>query len=147
MKTGIIVWSLTLVVPGALALAGPSAWAQTRSDAARPRLIAVASHRVLSPSDASKTAAALAVAGKTVAEKPAVARTASIESAAERILRRLDETFPYKKAGAARPAATRPTGRGGAGTRQVPRASNGAALTSRISLRWPDEIAPWLIIR
>jgi len=126
MKTAIIVWSVTSMLSGVLTLAGPPAWAE--SGQARPKLIAEASHTVLSPDDAAKAAAE-----KAPAAKPTTPRApASTASAADRILRRLDEAFPYKASGAVRPAETH----------RVTRASHRATLTVRISLRWPEEIAP-----
>lgn len=72
------------------------------------------------------------------AEKPAAPpRVASSESAAERILRRLDTEFPYKKTVESSALRGKTSG-----TPATPRASNRVQLSWRLSLKWPDEIAP-----
>ena len=75
----------------------------------------------------------------TPAEKPAAPKPAvGSASAAERILRRLDTEFPYKKtveSSAVRPKST-------TGTSTVDKASKRVQLSWRLSLVWPDTIAP-----
>ncbi|MEI6245183.1 MAG: hypothetical protein WCQ64_09055, partial [Acidobacteriota bacterium] len=79
--------------------------------------------------------------------KPAAAKSSiSAESAADRIMRRLDEEFPKTPPGT-KPAAPRPAERASAidrraGTTAPAKASNRLTLSWRISLRWPEAIAP-----
>ncbi len=77
-------------------------------------------------------------AGKQTAEKPALSTPSSGVSAAERIKRRLDETFPIHtgkpQSGSKAPqTSARPAS---------PRANERVILTWRISLVWPEEITP-----
>ncbi|MBP8273121.1 MAG: hypothetical protein KAY59_01755, partial [Acidobacteria bacterium] len=70
----------------------------------------------------------------TAAEKPAAPKpSVSNASAAERILERLDKEFPYRKPNAVPRSA---------GTTPAAHASNRVTLNWKLSLRWPDEIAP-----
>ena len=165
MKTAIIVWSLTL--------AASPVWAQQTASSVKRTLPASASHVTLPPkvatpvktekvpdakpavAKASTTTAATPANGtpnasKPIAEKPAAAKTANTaESAAERIMRRLDAEFPKKapgeKTAVKAPVTKVPPARyatSPAGTPTPLRASNRVMLNWRISLRWPDEIAP-----
>ncbi len=146
MKTGIIVWSLTFTI-GSLTLTAVPAWAQHPTEskpvpaatAAHPEAgKPAAKHEVAKPeaakTDAAKHEVAKPEAKAAVAEKPAAPKASvSNVSAAERILERLDKEFPYRKPNAAPRAA---------GTPPVAHASNRVTLNWKLSLRWPDEIAP-----
>lgn len=161
MKTGILACSI--------ALAALPVWAQQAGTDVRKVLPTAASH---APATATPPAAAPAngrdrtlpkvnlpprpkpvekpkpvEAAAPVAEKPAAPKvTASAESAAERIMRRLDEEFPKRPAGSAftdaRPAPNAERQRPVAGTDPAPHASNRLTLSWRITLRWPEQIAP-----
>jgi hypothetical protein len=90
----------------------------------------------------------------TSAAKPAPTRPATAESAAERIMRRLDEAFP-KKADAkseARPratetAATTNTEARTSGTGTANHASKRLTLNWRIALQWPEELCGTPIVK
>ncbi len=136
MTPSIIVWSLML--------AAAPAWTQHPPEAKPVPAVAPAA----APKDAT--------AAKPIAEKPAPpARATSAESAAERIMRRLDEAYPKGKTQVktkgtttapsstpAHPATPRSVGARTSGTSEPPRASHRVTLTWRITLHWPEEIAP-----
>lgn len=135
MTPSIIVWSLML--------AAAPAWTQHPPEAKPVPAVA--------PAAAPKPA----TAEKPAARKPTPTPATSVESAAERIMRRLDETYPKDKTqvktkgttsapstAPAHPATPRATGARTSGTSEPPRASHRVTLTWRITLHWPEEIAP-----
>ena len=141
MTASIIVWSLMLV--------GAPAWGQHPTETKPAPPVTAAAVPKGTPADA-----------KPAAEKPAPpARATSAESAAERIMRRLDEVYPKDatkgttkdtpkgtaktpRTATAHPAPPRSTGARTSGTSEPPRASHRVTLTWRITLHWPEEIAP-----
>jgi outer membrane biosynthesis protein TonB len=167
MKTVIFVCSLML--------AAPPVWAQQTASSVKRTLPAATSHvtpppkpaappKTAAPAKTEKAPEAKPVVAKTPvteaaankpgvakpsAEKPAGAKTPdTAESAAERIMRRLDEAFP-KKAPGEKTAVKAPVTKAqparyatSTGTPAPPRASNHVTLNWRIALHWPDEIAP-----
>lgn len=70
------------------------------------------------------------------AEKTPPAKTTSAESAADRILRRLDQEFPKKPAPAAASKFTSHT----TAAAPAPKPSQRLTLNWRIALQWPDEL-------
>lgn len=170
MKSCIIVWSLPLML--LMPPMARAAWAQhptepktvpaavsTHPEAGKPAAKPEAAHadaakgetkakpeakpehaaKPQARSEASPKGDAHAV-GTASAEKPATPpRPVSNLSAAERILERLNKEFPYKKPTTSpTPASTSRR----SGTPTAPHASNRVTLSWRLSLRWPDEIAP-----
>ena len=162
----------TFVIVGSLLLAAVPALAQQSASTVKRTLPAAASHATLPPKPAAPAKTATPSDAKTVATTPAVTapaaaaaapparaaekpaapkKSTSAESAAERILRRLDEAFPAKgpgeKAAVSKtpvkaPVAKTSPARHAVETPIAPRASNHVTLNWRIALRWPDEIAP-----
>lgn len=131
MKTSVLIWSLTL-------LAAP-AWAQSHET--KPTTASTAAK----PSERTTEKTTEKTAEKPAAEKPSTPKPASAESAADRILRRLDEAFPVKKPEPARDSHSRtsaPTAPGGhgTGTSASGEASKRLTLTWRLSLTWPKEL-------
>ncbi len=79
------------------------------------------------------------------ATSPAKATSATAASAADRILKRLNEEFPIQKPGPAapaRPSAPRPTG-----TSAAEKSSKRVTLSWKLSLVWPEEIAPRRVVK